>query len=119
MDEALTELSMRIDAGDAGRALYLVSGPAREMNMDMIKQLGEWMREIAPNAIIRNGDYPRDKNNISVTVVLSELSEVSKVREYYARSTELIPIIRRRQEEIKNKLKNMEESGQAIPSLFD
>ena len=119
MDEALTELSMRVDAGDAGRALYLVSGPAREMNMDMIKQLGEWMREIAPNAIIRNGDYPRDKNSISVTVVLSELSEVSKVREYYARSTELIPIIRRRQEEIKNKLKNMEESGQAIPSLFD
>ncbi|MCL2475405.1 MAG: tubulin/FtsZ family protein [Chloroflexi bacterium] len=119
MDEALIELSMRIDAGDAGRALYLVSGPAREMNMDMIKQLGEWMREIAPNAIIRNGDYPREKNNISVTVVLSELSEVSKVREYYARSTELIPIIRRRQEEIKNKLKNMEESGQSIPSLFD
>jgi len=119
MDEALIELSMRIDASDAGRALYLVSGPAREMNMDMIKQLGEWMREIAPNAIIRNGDYPREKNNISVTVVLSELSEVSKVREYYARSTELIPVIRRRQEEIKNKLKNMEESGQSIPSLFD
>jgi len=119
MDEALSELSLRIDSGDAGRALYLVSGPAKEMNMDMIKQLGEWMRDIAPNAIIRNGDYPREKSSISVTIVLSELSEVSKVREYYARSTELIPIIRRRQEEIKIKLEKMEQAGETIPSLFD
>lgn len=119
MDEAISEISLRLNPQDASRALYLVSAPAKEMNMDMIKELGEWMREIAPNAIIRNGDYPRDKGNLSVTVVLSELSDVEKVRQYYARSTDLIPLIKQRQKDIKVKLQDIDKAGEDIPSLLE
>ena len=119
MDEALSELSLRCNPKDAGRALYLVSAPAKEMNMDMVKELGEWMREIAPNAIIRDGDYPRERGVLAVTVVLSELSDVEKVRDYYSESTELIPVIKRRQEEMKVKLNDIDTAAKDIPSLLE
>ncbi|MFH1647577.1 MAG: tubulin/FtsZ family protein, partial [Chloroflexota bacterium] len=74
MDEAISELSLKCNPADSRRALYLVSGPAKEMNMDMVKEIGDYMRDIAPEAIIRNGDYPHERGLVDVTVLLSELS---------------------------------------------
>ncbi len=118
MDEAISELSLKCNPADSRRALYLVSGPAKEMNMDMVKEIGDYMRDIAPEAIIRNGDYPRERGVVDVTVLLSELSDVEKVRDYYLKSTDLIPEFKRRQEETDDKLKALEEVSKDIPSLL-
>jgi len=118
MDEAISELSLKCNPADSRRALYLVSGPAKEMNMDMVKEIGDYMRDIAPEAIIRNGDYPRERGVIDVTVLLSELSDVDKVRDYYVRSTDLIPEFKKRQEETEDKLKALEDVSKDIPSLL-
>ncbi len=118
MDEAISELSLKCNPADCRRALYLVSGPAKEMNMDMVKEIGDYMRDIAPEAIIRNGDYPREKGIVDVTVLLSELSDVEKVRDYYIRSTDLIPEFKKRQEETEDKLKALDDVSKDIPSLL-
>ena len=118
MDEAVTELSLKCNPVDARRALYLISGPAKEMNMDMIKELGDYLRSLAPEAVIRNGDYPRDKGLIDVTVILSELSDVEKVRDYFTKSTALIPEFKKRQVQTEVKLKAMEDTAKDIPSLL-
>ncbi len=118
MDEAISELSLKCNPADSRRALYLVSGPAKEMNMDMVKEIGDYMRDIAPEAIIRNGDYPRERGLLDVTVLLSELSDVEKVRDYYLRSTDLIPEFKKRQEETEDKLKALEDVSKDIPSLL-
>ncbi len=118
MDEAISELSLKCNPADSRRALYLVSGPAKEMNMDMVKEIGDYMRDIAPEAIIRNGDYPREKGSVDVTVLLSELSDVDKVRDYYIRSTDLIPEFKKRQEETEDKLKALDDVSKDIPSLL-
>jgi tubulin-like protein CetZ len=118
MDEAISELSLKCNPADSRRALYLVSGPAKEMNMDMVKEIGDYMRDIAPEAIIRNGDYPREKGSVDVTVLLSELSDVDKVRDYYLRSTDLIPEFKKRQEETEDKLKALDDVSKDIPSLL-
>jgi cell division GTPase FtsZ len=118
MDEAISELSLKCNPADSRRALYLVSGPAKEMNMDMIKEIGDYMRDIAPEAIIRNGDYPRERGVVDVTVLLSELSDVEKVRDYYLRSTDLIPEFKKRQEETEDKLKALDDFSKDIPSLL-
>jgi cell division GTPase FtsZ len=118
MDEAISELSLKCNPADSRRALYLVSGPAKEMNMDMVKEIGDYMRDIAPEAIIRNGDYPRERGVVDVTVLLSELSDVEKVRDYYIRSTDLIPEFKKRQEETEDKLKALEDVSKDIPSLL-
>jgi cell division GTPase FtsZ len=118
MDEAISELSLKCNPADSRRALYLVSGPAKEMNMDMVKEIGDYMRDIAPEAVIRNGDYPRERGLVDVTVLLSELSDVEKVRDYYLRSTDLIPEFRKRQEETEDKLRALDDVSKDIPSLL-
>ncbi len=118
MDEAISELSLKCNPADSRRAMYLVSGPAKEMNMDMVKEIGDYMRDIAPEAIIRNGDYPRERGMVDVTVLLSEISDVEKVRDYYLRSTDLIPEFKKRQEETEDKLRALEDVSKDIPSLL-
>ncbi len=118
MDEAISELSMKCNPSEARRALYLVSGPPKELNLDMIKEVGDYMREIAPEAVIRNGDYPRDNGVVDVTILFSELSDVEKVRNYYTRSSNLIPEFRRRQEESESKLRALDDISRDIPSLL-
>ena len=118
MDEAISELSLKCNPVESKRALYLISAPSKEMNMDLVKALGDYMRDIAPEALIRNGDYPRERGMLDVTVILSELSDVEKVRSYYARSTSLIPEFKKRQEETEIKLRAIEDSSREIPSLL-
>ncbi len=118
MDEAISELSLACRPADAGRALYLLSAPEKEMNMDLVKELGDYLRGLAPQATIRNGDYPNNRDALAVHVVLSELSNVEKVRDYYAKSVELMPEFERRRVEREISLKNMEEVGKDIPSLM-
>ncbi|MFC1991953.1 tubulin/FtsZ family protein [Chloroflexota bacterium] len=118
MDEAISELSLNCNPADARRALYLLSAPARDMNVDLIKELGDYLRGITPHAVIRNGDYPRQKGLLEVSVILSELSDVGKVRQYYTQSTALIPRMKKRQEETDGRLKDIETSSKDIPSLL-
>jgi len=118
MDEAISELSMRCNPAEARRGLYLVSGPPKDMSIDMIKEIGDYMRDIAPEAIIRNGDYPRDSGVVDVTILFSEFSDVEKVRNYYVRSSDLIPEFKRRQEVTEDKLRSLEDASKDIPSLL-
>lgn len=118
MDEAISELSLRCNPMDASRALYLVAAPAREMNMDLVKELGSYLRDIAPAAVIRNGDYPRERGMLDVTVILSELKDVQKVRDYYTESGLIIRDIKSKQDEMKGKLREIEEVSKDIPSLL-
>ncbi len=118
MDEALSELSLRCNPADACRALYLLAAPPKEMNMDLVKELAESLRDIAPQAVIRNGDYPRERGVLDVTVVLSELSDVEKVRNYYSGSTNFIREVAKKQEQVESKLKGIDDAAKDIPSLL-
>jgi len=118
MDEAISELSLKCNPVDSRRAMYLVAGPAREMNMDLAKELGDYMRDLCPEAVIRNGDYPREKTSLEVTVILSEMSDVEKVRNYFTKSTALIPELQKRQTETELKLRAIEDAAKDIPSLL-
>ena len=118
MDEAVSEMSIRCNPADAGRALYLLSAPAKEMNMDLVKELGDYLRDMAGEAVIRNGDYPREKGTLDVTVILSELSSVEKVKEYYGRAANFIQDVKVRQVEAEDKLKEIEVASKDLPSLL-
>ncbi len=118
MDEALSELSLKCNPADAGRALYLLSAPAKEMNMDLVKELGDYLRDLTPDAIIRNGDYPRERGVMDVTVMLSDLNDVTKVRDLYNQSTKFIHEVKQKQAQTESRLKDIEEVGKDIPSLI-
>ena len=98
MDEAVSSLSMQGSLLDARRALYLVSAPSKQMNVDMITELGMHLKTIAPDCIIRSGDYPRDEGTIDVSLILSEFSDVPRIREYFSQAINLITALQKRQD---------------------
>jgi hypothetical protein len=114
MEEAISRLSIDCDPADASRALYLISAPVSEMNMYIVNEIGAHLRNIAPRATIRNGDYPREKHIIDVNVVFSGLNNVQKIRDYYTKSLSLIPEFQKRQEERQARLKDMEDLGRVF-----
>jgi cell division GTPase FtsZ len=118
MDAAISDLSFKCNPEDAARALYLVSAPSKEMNLTVIKELGEYLKGLTPEAIIRNGDYPRNGGAIGVSVVLSELKNVEKIRRYYAETAQIVSTMEDRKKEIYSKLQEIEEASRDVPSLI-
>jgi len=92
LDEAVSDLSLSCRLSDAGSVLFLVTAPASEMNMDLIKELGAYLRSKATNAVIRNGDYPRNTDALNVNVIISGLNNLDKVKNYYTKSADLYPV---------------------------
>ena len=99
-------------------ALYLISAPDREMNVDLIKELGVHLKAMAPEAIIRSGDYPRYTGSIDVSIILSELSDTAKVRSYFSKAIKLISTIKRRQEGLETDRLGIDVTLKDIPSLL-
>ena len=97
MGEALADLSVTCNPAEASRAAVLVSGPASEISPAIIKDLSQKLREVAPNAQQRLGDYPREPGILDVTVILSELAGIKVVEEFYRGSIELSRLSRERQ----------------------
>ena len=117
MDEAISRLSVHGNPADSRRALYLVSAPAQEMNMDLIKELGVHLKALAPEAIIRSGDYPRDRGSMDVSLILSEFSDLAKIRHYFTKTISLISTIKKRQEGIETATA-LDGTLKDIPSLL-
>jgi cell division GTPase FtsZ len=118
LDEAISGLSVKCNPLDSKRALYLVSAPASEINVDLIKELGTYIKNMAPEAIIRSGDYPRQKGNLDVTVILSEMSDVEKVRSYFTKAINLIAELKKRQEGLVSTQRGIDITIKDIPSLL-
>jgi len=118
MDAAVSELSVTCSPEDAGRALYLLSAPAKDMSMDIAKGLGDYLRELAENAVIRAGDFPRGGGTIDVTIILSQLAFVQKVRDYYDRASAFAQTQKERIKETTGRLRDMEDAARGLPSLI-
>jgi len=118
MDQAISNLSLNCNPTDSGSALYLLSAPSVEMNMDLVKELGDYMGEIAPEAVIRYGDYPRATSALKITVILSQLKQVDEIKGYYDKMPEVIRGKERRQQEVEAKLKELIDASTVVPSLL-
>jgi len=118
MDQAITRLALRCQPAEAKRALYLVSAAAKDLNVDMVRELGIHLKTMAPAAIIRSGDYPRPSGSLEVSVILSELRDVPKVRSYFTKALALISNIKKRQEGLETERIQIDLTLRDIPSLL-
>lgn len=117
MDETISELSVQCDPRDAARALYLVSAPNSEMNMSLVKELGDYLKGIAPNAVIRSGDYPVERGLMDIVVILSQLKEMERVKEYYEQSVGVAEEIKRKLEAASSGTSLTDEASKHLPTL--
>jgi len=118
MEEAIGELSLACNPKDSRRALYLVSAPHEEMSMDLIKEIGDHLATMAPNALIRSGDYPRPKGSVAVTLILSEISAARKITEYFTRAIDLLSVVKARQQGQQYPDRKLEAIFDDIPMLL-
>ena len=118
LDQAISGLSIKCNPLDSKRAMYLVSAPAPEINVELIKELGSYIKNMSPEAIIRSGDYPRDKGDLDVTLILSELSDIERVRSYFTKAINLIADLKKRQEGVVSTQRGIDITIKDIPSLL-
>jgi cell division GTPase FtsZ len=118
MEEAIGQLPVECNPADAGSALYLILAPAAEMKIELFQELGSYLKDIARGVVIRGCDYPRGKGVMNVTVILSGLSSVERIKVYYEIVGGLMRKIKMRQAEAESKARAMEAASRKIPSLL-
>ena len=118
MNDAINELSLKCHPTDAKRALYLLSAPPEEMDMNLINEIGSSLKRIAAEAIIRSGDYPRERRSLDVTLILSELSNVGRITEYFTKAIRYISSYKKRWEGLEYEQRGIEDAFRDIPSLL-
>jgi len=116
MNQAIGDLSLQCQPADAGKGLYLLTAPAEEMDMNLIKELGDYLKTIATEAVIRTGDYPRGKGWFNITVILSELSNVTKITDYFTHTIEFITALKKTKEGVE--YKGVGDAFSDIPTLL-
>jgi len=118
MNDALSGLSLKCNPSDAKRALYLLSAPPEEMNMTLINEIGSTLKRIATEAIIRSGDYPRQKRSLDVSLILSELVNVGKIMDYFTAAIHYISSYKKRWKGLEYEHRGIEEAFRDLPSLL-
>lgn len=117
LDATVSDLSLTCDPKDAGKAIYIISGPEKELNMDMVKSIADYVKELAPNALIRGGDFPGERHFVDVTLILSQLSFVPRIKEFYEEATKYAQEHQGQLEETKKKIASLAELSKDLPSL--
>jgi len=117
LDATVTEMSITCDAKDAGRATYILAGPPKELNMDMVKSISDYVKQMSPNALIRGGDFPGEKYFIDLTLILSQLSFVPKIKQYYEKATQYAQEHKGQIEETRRRVDALSELGKELPKL--
>jgi len=118
VEEAISEMSVHCQPKQAAKALYLISAPHSEMSSYLTSDLSEYLREIAPNAVLRAGDYPDERSVMDVVVVLSAISDVAKVREYYVKATALLERNQKEEAERPQRRSDTDKASDDIPTLL-
>jgi cell division GTPase FtsZ len=117
LDATLSDISVTCSPKDAGKAMYIIAGPSRELNMDMVKSVSDYIKELAPTALIRGGDFPAEKHFIDVTLILSQLAFVPKIKEYYEQATKYAQEHEGQIGETRKRIEALAELGKELPSL--
>ncbi len=117
LDAAISDLSLTCESKDAGKAIYIISGPERELNMDMVKSISDYIKELAPDALIRGGDFPGEKHFIDVALILSQLSFVPRIAEFYEQATQYAKEHEGQLKQTKQRIQSLAELGKDLPTL--
>jgi len=117
LDATISDLSLTCSPKDAGKAIYIISGPEKETNMDMVKSVADYVKELAANALIRGGDFPGEKHFVDVTLILSQLSFVPRIKDFYEQATQYAQEHQGQIEETKKRIESLAEIGKDLPTL--
>jgi len=115
--QAESNLSLNAELDNARKILALFTAPQDIITLGIVEEVYSFLQDRAPKAVVRMGDYPRRKREISMTLIASELTEVPRVERLYRHAEKLV----KKQGEINRKaakrMKKLQEAGKNLPSL--
>ncbi len=117
-ESAISQLPVDCQPADAERALYLVLAPSADIKPEMFQELGGFLKSVSRGAVIRSCDYPRGRGEMAVTVLLSGLSSIERIKGYYDIVGGLVRKVKMKQADAEKKARAMEAAARKIPSLL-
>lgn len=115
--EAESNLGLAVDLKDARRILALVSAPKDVLSVTILDEISGYLQERAPKAVVRIGDSPRRDRLVSVSLVVSELTNVARVENLNLLAENLFARQKEIEQETKERVNKLMESGKNIPTL--
>jgi len=85
--------------------------------MDMVKSVSDYIKELASNALIRGGDFPGERHYIDVTLILSQLSFVPRIKDFYEQATQYAKEHEEQLKQTKKRIDSLAELSKDLPSL--
>lgn len=128
LENALRELSINCECKEedvirynAGKVLYLLSGPREEITEDVLEMADDVMSEMVPGAGRKKGTYPgRTSDSISATVILSGIAKgaaMDLVTEFYKKGIAAAETLAERREFDEAYHGSVSEVGKDLPPL--
>jgi len=117
-ESAISQLPVDCHPADAERALYLILARAADMRPELFQEIGGFLKKVTRGGLIRSCDYPRGRGEMKVTVVLSGLTSIERIKGYYELVGGLVRQVKNRQSEAEVKARAMEAAARKIPSLL-
>lgn len=115
--QAENNLGLSIDLKDARRFLALVSAPRDVLSVTILDEISGYLQTKSPKAVVRIGDYPRRDREVSVTIIASELTKVSKIENMNLLAEESFAKEKQIEQETKEEVNKMMETAKNIPTL--
>lgn len=78
---ALGRLTLPCNIGSTERALVVVAGPSTLLNRKGIEQSRKWVEEETGSMEVRGGDYPINSEHAAGLVLLSGVSDASRIKD--------------------------------------
>ncbi len=117
LGQAVNNLCLRVNMEDARRILVLVCAPKDVITLATLQQISSILQEKSPESVIRIGDYPRRGKEISLTLVLSKLTQVARMESIFLRAKDLLEVQEIIEASAARKIKKMYETSKNLPDL--
>lgn len=116
-NQAINNLSLRIKMEDARTMLAMVCAPKDVITMSAMAEISNSLQERSPQAVIRMGDYPRRGKEVSVSVVLSNITASDRMANLFVRAEHLIKKQKDVENESQDRVKKLYDLGSELPTL--
>ena len=83
----------------------------------MVKSISDYIKQLAPNALIRGGDFPGERRFVDVALILSQLSFVPRIAEFYEQATQYAKQHEGQLEQTRKRIESLADLGKDLPTL--
>ncbi|MFC1904928.1 hypothetical protein ACFLXT_04115 [Chloroflexota bacterium] len=117
LGQAVNNLTLNVNMEDVRRTLMLICAPKDIITLTALQEISSLFQKKSPESVVRIGDYPRRGRDISVTLILSQLTQVARLENIFSRAENIL----NRQEVMAvstvRDVEKMYEMGKNLPDL--